>query len=184
MNGKDLLVEFVEGESAGKALLSRVRMGVHLGEGYIFHTEEARQPKLKPKTSLDLDPDPMIIMMTSERILLLSGKLDADFCTVEWETTLLNLSHVEFPEDEEDTSLQPLVFWYLSDANISGGDDEEPNTRHSDAFATGIDMLNRKCIYVPKAAGRKSSDYTTLQSTDQLFSKNSNNVTESIVCDP
>ena len=155
MNGKDLLVEFVEGESAGKALLSRVRMGVHLGEGYIFHTEEARQPKLKPKTSLDLDPDPMIIMMTSERILLLNGKFDADFCTVEWETTLLNLSYVELSEDEEDTSLQPLAFWYLSGANLSGGDDEEPNTRNSDAFATGIDMLNCKCIYVPKAAGRQ-----------------------------
>ena len=41
MEGKDLLVEYVEGENAGKALLSRVRMGMHLGEGYLFHADGA-----------------------------------------------------------------------------------------------------------------------------------------------
>ena len=35
VDGKDLLVEYVEGENAGKSLLSRVRMGMHLGEGYM-----------------------------------------------------------------------------------------------------------------------------------------------------
>merc|ERR1719215_769495 len=37
--GKDLLVDYVEGQNAGKALLSRVRMGALLGEGYVYHSE-------------------------------------------------------------------------------------------------------------------------------------------------
>ena len=149
MDGKDLLVEYVEGENSGKALLSRVRMGMYLSEGYILHTEEARQLKARAESSYDIDPDPLIFMMTSERVLLLNGKLDADFCTVEWETTFLNLTHVELLEVEEENTLQQLIIWYLSDVAIMDVDDEEPVTRYSGACASGIDMLQSKCIYVP-----------------------------------
>lgn len=143
------MVEYVEGENAGKALLSRVRMGVHLSEGYIFHTEEVRQIKEKAKSSYDLDPDPLIFMMTSERVLLLNGKLDADFCTVLWETTFLNLVHVELLEAEEENTLQQVIVWYLTDVAMMDVDDEEPVKRYSGAVASGIDMLQSKCIYVP-----------------------------------
>jgi hypothetical protein len=152
VDGKDLLVEYVEGENSGKALLSRVRMGMHLSEGYIFHTEEARQ--LTGRNSTILDPAPFIFMMTSERVLLLNGKLDAEFCTVEWETIFLNLIHVELAENLSGT-LQQIVIWYLSDLAVSDGEVENAVTG---ALAMGIDVLRSKCIFAPGSIAKLMVD--------------------------
>jgi hypothetical protein len=150
VDGKDLLVEYVEGENSGKALLSRVRMGVHLSEGYIFHTEEARQGKANNTSPDDLDPNPLIFMMTSERVFLLNGKLDAAFCSVEWETSFLNLIHVEMlVEESSSPHLQGIVVWYLSDAEIPDVDGEDVVARYPSALACGMDALESKCIFVP-----------------------------------
>ena len=81
LGGKDLLVEYVEGENAGKALLSRVRSGLHLGEGYFYHAEGVRQLKSYFRSKDDIDLAPLILMITLERILLLTGKLDQHFCS-------------------------------------------------------------------------------------------------------
>merc|ERR1711935_660738 len=124
VDGKDLLVEYVEGGNSGKSLLSRVRRGAHLGEGYIIHTEEARQLK-EIRLSDALDPNPSIFMVTSERAFLLRGTLDAAFCTVEWESSFLNLIDVELMEGGHlSSALQEMVIWYLRDQEIHAEDDD------------------------------------------------------------
>lgn len=150
VDGKDLLVEYVEGENSGKALLSRVRMGLHLSEGYIFHTEEARQLKANGISADDLDHNPLIFMMTSERVFLLNGKPDAAFCSVEWETSFLNLIHVEIlTEGNGCPHLQTVVVWYLSDAKIPAINGEDFVGRYPNALTSGMNALESKHIYVP-----------------------------------
>jgi hypothetical protein len=69
VDGKELLVEYVEGENAGKALLSRVRVGQHLGEGYVFHAENVHlRSSSKGDCQADVNTTPLIIMITSERV--------------------------------------------------------------------------------------------------------------------
>ena len=156
MDGKDLLVEYVEGENSGKALLSRVRMGVHLGEGYIFHMEEARQRKIRFKAPTDLDPEPLIFMITLERVLLLGGKLDRNFCEVIWESMFLNIIYVELIVAEETTSspYDQIIIWYLSDRTLATGNNEEISTTYATALVSGIDVLKSKSVFVPEKAGK------------------------------
>jgi hypothetical protein len=158
MDGKDLLVEYVEGESAGKALLSRVRMGMHLGEGYIYHSEGARQPKIKFKLPTDLDPSPLIFMATSERVLLLNGKLDWNFCSVVWEAMFRNIVHLELiPCDEMSlsSSYDQVIIWYLSDADFAAGNAEDRGTKYSKALVAGLDVLHSNSVFVPHQAGEQ-----------------------------
>lgn len=162
VDGKDLLVEYVEGENAGKALLSRVRMGMHLGEGYIFHTEGAKQPKIKFNAATELDSaTSLILMVTSERVLLLDGKLDGDFCSVVWEAMFLNIVHVEVILAEDMMSFSSgrffdqVIIWYLSDAEFAAGNAEDKTTKHAKALAAGIDVLHTKSVFVPHQAGKQ-----------------------------
>lgn len=158
MDGRDLLVEYVEGENAGKALLSRVRMGMHLGEGYVFHSEGARMLKAKPKAATDLDPAPLIVMVTSERAMLLNGKLDWDFCSVVWEATFLNIVHLELILANDMSLTQShdeLVIWYLSDNKVSlgGSNPEDASTVYAKAIVAGIDVLHSTSVFVPHGTG-------------------------------
>jgi hypothetical protein len=156
MDGRDLLVEYVEGENAGKALLSRVRMGMHLGEGYIFHSEGVRTLKAKPKSSTDLDPAPLIAMITSERALLLNGKLDWDFCSVVWEATFANIVHLELVlgNDMSVTGAHDeVVIWYLSDTLFAEGNSEDKAIVHARAIVAGVDVLHSMSVFVPHGTG-------------------------------
>jgi hypothetical protein len=158
MDGKDLLVEYVEGENAGKALLSRVRMGMHLGEGYIFHTEGARQRQIKFKSPTDLDAAPLIVMITLERVLLLNGKLDRNFCSVVWEAMFLNIIHIEVILAEEissSTTFDQVIIWYLSDTEFAAGNAEDKTTKYSKALVAGIDVLHNKSVFVPHHTGEQ-----------------------------
>jgi hypothetical protein len=156
MDGMDLLVEYVEGENAGKALLSRVRMGTHLGEGYFFHTEEARQLKTQAKNSADIDPSPCIFMITSERVLLLDGRLDQKFCSVIWESKFLDIIHLEMIASDQASSLyDEISIWYLVDSSFGqgGGAYEDRNSKFAKNIVSGINILNMKCILVPRHSG-------------------------------
>lgn len=156
MDGNDLLVEYVEGENAGKALLSRVRMGMHLGEGYIFHSEGARLLNSKSRSSTDLDPSPLIVMVTSERTLLLNGKLDWDFCSVVWEATFANIVHLELILGNEMSmthSHDEVVVWYLSDTTIAESTSDDKNTVYVKALVAGIDVLHSISVFVPPGTG-------------------------------
>ncbi len=162
LDGKDLLVEYVEGENAGKALLSRVRMGLHLGEGYFFHAEGARMRRPLARHRTELDPAPFIVMITSERVLLLTGKLDGNFCSVVWEAYFMNVIHVELmPSDELSTfGFDEIVLWHLSDPKFSEGNFEKTREERyaSGVVASGVDVLHSKSIYVPRLLGQQVLD--------------------------
>jgi hypothetical protein len=160
VDGKDLLVEYVEGENAGKALLSRVRMGMYLGEGYIFHTEGTLQGKAKSMSPNDMDSAPLIVMITSERVLLLDGKLDRDFCSVKFEVLFENLVHAEMTriESKSSSEFDLVTIWYLCDSGHAAGNSEDRMARYAKAITgsvdSGIDVLHCKSIFVPRTTGR------------------------------
>lgn len=153
VDGKDLLVEYVEGENAGKALLSRVRMGAHLGEGYMYHVEGTHLKKDNSKqTPGESDSTVLILMITFERVLLLNGKLNANFCDVVWEASFEDLIHVETSDISKDENYGLVLLWFL--ANSSSPSTRNRDERHANAIlddTSGLDTLHCKYIYVPKA---------------------------------
>jgi hypothetical protein len=155
LDGFDMLVDFVEGENAGKALLSRVRMGIHLGEGYFCHVEGARQARPHAKSRADLDPTPFILMVTSERILLLNGKLDSDFCSVVWEVFFLNTAYVELiPASELSTfSYDEIILWHMCDPVFAHDRsfDDGRNAGHN----AGLEVMRPSRIFIPRQTGRQ-----------------------------
>ncbi len=155
LDGKDLLVEYVEGENAGKALLSRVRAGLHLGEGYFYHAEGVRQRKSYFKG--DIDPVPLILMITVERTLLLTGKLDENFCSVEWEAYFTNIIHIDLlPGDENsDSPYDEVIVWHLLDPEFSEGNSVDKGNQSLNNLALGIDVLHCKSIFVPCRTGEQ-----------------------------
>lgn len=167
VNGKDLLVEYVEGDSAGKAFLSRVSMGTYLGEGYNFHTEGIRL-SLGHSSRYEAEASTFILMMTFERVMLLSGLLNATFCDVVWESHFADVVYVEVAADA--TSAQPhegaaaspardattiaapfveVVWWFLRDAFRDAGR-EERLARAAVTDRGGLDTLESRRMYVPK----------------------------------
>ena len=156
-NGRDLLVEYVEGENAGKAILSRVRMGLHLGEGYVYHAEKIRLPTSKAASQADLESTSLIVMVTSARILLLSGDRDANFCSVVWETTFESLISTEIDE-YENAYFDMVKLWHLMDTEHAAGNIDESLNAYS-ALASGnadfgLDILLCKSMFVPQNAAR------------------------------
>ena len=154
VDGKDLLVEYTEGENAGKALLSRIRMGMHLGEGYIYHIEGLYQ-KLEAGvwTNSSKIPGNLILMMTFERMALVKGDLSVDFCAVYWEVTFDNLIHIESTESE-DPGFDSLVIWYLTNALVESRKSEELlMARYAKSLVgdpdSGIDNLRCTQVFVP-----------------------------------
>jgi hypothetical protein len=150
VDGQDLLVEYTEGENAGKALLSRIRMGMHLGEGYIYHIEGLYQKVTSAWASKAKSPSPLILMMTFERMLLVKGELSLDFCIVLWEVTFDNFIHVE-ATDSEDAGFDLLTIWYL--ANSLKGD-EHLMARYAKSIVadahSGFENLRCTIVYVPR----------------------------------
>ena len=153
VDGKDLLVEYVEGENAGKAILSRVRMGRHLGEGYVFHCEPVCLQAAKAQSKADMDSPSLICMVTSERVFLLNGDRQANFCSVVWESIFINLVELEINEFEG-ASLDLVKFWYLVDTAHSKGNCDTMLTLYAKAMVSdtdwGLDILLCKSIFVPK----------------------------------
>jgi hypothetical protein len=151
-DGKDLLVEYVEGENAGKAILSRVRMGRHLGEGYVFHCESVHLQTAKAQSQVDLNSPSFICMVTSERVFLLNGDRQAHFCAVVWESIFLNLVELEIIE-LEDASFDLVKLWYLVDTAHAKGNGDTRLTRYAKAMVSdadwGLDILLCKSIFVP-----------------------------------
>ena len=89
--GNDLLVDYVEGENAGKALLSRVRGGVYLFEGYVFHGDGESFVVDQGVAS-----DSMIFILTTQRLLLLKGGSEnLNFCSEIWNASFERIVLVE-----------------------------------------------------------------------------------------
>jgi len=157
LDGKDLLVEYVEGENAGKALLSRVRAGLHLGEGYLYHVEGVRQLKPYFKSKNDLNLAPLFLMITLERVLLLTGKLNENFCSVEWEAYFTNVIHIDIlPSKEASTfPFDEIIVWYLLDPEFSEGNKVDKVNAYAKNISPGIDLLHSKSIFVPRLFGEQ-----------------------------
>ena len=151
-DGNDLLVEYVEGENAGKALLSRVRMGEHLNEGYSFHIDdvfEARTVGIK----FIMDGKTLILMATHERLMLLQGQLDDNFCNVSWEVTFSDVSHVECARVSDESSHDLITVWYLRE--LHGNDDSEDTVTRTVAMgSSGLGLLHPMNIFVPRTMAR------------------------------
>lgn len=152
VDGKDLLVEYVEGENAGKAILSRVRMGHHLGEGYVFHCERVYLQTAEEQSQADLDSPSLICMVTSERVFLLNGDRQATFFSVVWESIFLNLVELEINEFEG-ASFHLVKLWYLVDTTHSKENGDTRLTLYAKAMVSdidwGLDLLLCKSIFVP-----------------------------------
>jgi len=157
LDGKDLLVEYVEGENAGKALLSRVRAGLHLGEGYLYHVEGVRQLKPYFKSRNDLNLAPLFLMITLERVLLLTGKLDENFCSVEWEAYFTNVIYIDLlPPKEASTFLyDEIIVWHLLDPEFSEGNKVDKVNAYAKNISPGIGLLHSKSIFVPRLFGEQ-----------------------------
>ena len=151
-DGKDLLVEHVEGTNVGKALLSRVKLGMYLGEGYIYH---ANGLKIQSFTSnhqklKDENQDSLILMITGKRLLILKDVGNLNFCPTMWEVTLNAITLIEIDEKgmnfETDTSAKnvrwvdhdeidnkensnQIRIWYLSQSNQSNEISEDNNSK-------------------------------------------------------
>lgn len=134
VDGKDMLVEYVEGENAGKALLSRVRMGVHLGEGYVHHFEDVKTLENGGES---------ILMITFDRLMLLNGELNIQFCAVLWEILVADLVRISIECNEE---FLRIHFWFLS-----GSGQKSPEERGAYALI-GLDSLS--CHTVALSPGR------------------------------
>lgn len=143
VEGKDLLVEYVEGENAGKAMLSRVRTGSFLCEGYVYHIEFAHRPK--PGKTTSMDHSPIIVMMTFERLLLLKGELNERFCDVLWEAGFADLVLVESQEPDDRPGFVLVDLWYLN--HEGGGTREERQARA--IVGEGLDSLHCMQLFVP-----------------------------------
>lgn len=148
IDGNDLLVEYVEGENAGKALLSRVRMGAYLGEGYVYHVEGAHLPKVRPPLDTDMDHSPLILMLTYDRILLLHGKLDSEFCGIIWEASFADLVYAENLHKPFENTHYQVFLWHL-DQHPRSQDERYAQSIVSDT--EGLATLHCKRIFVPAA---------------------------------
>ena len=152
-DGNDLLVEYVEGENAGKALLSRVRMGAHLIEGYSSHVEDVFESRTVGG-NFQMDGKPLILMTTHSRLMLLRGQLDDNFCNVAWEVTFDDIAHVECTRlDDGPSSYDLFTLWYLRE--LHGQDDSEDTiARTAVVGSSGLGLLHPMNLFVPRASSR------------------------------
>ena len=86
-------------------------------------------------------------MMTSERVLLLDGKLDQNFCSVVWESMVELIVHVEVVSPSTFApDFDLVVIWYLSSGVRSA-------KSIANATKLGTDSLLSKSFLVPQDTG-------------------------------
>jgi len=150
VDGQDLLVSYVEGDNAGKALLSRVRMGAHLSEGYMGHFEGI-YVKSRSNYQAQMSPSNYIVMLTFERILLLNGQLNEFFCDVVWEAQSTELVYIESKEVSGVPAYILVLLWFLQHDG-RGTSREERKARILVGDTSGLGALVCRQFFVPKAS--------------------------------
>lgn len=143
--GKDLLVDYVDGENAGRALLSRVRMGAYLGEGYMFHGEGAAFIEGGDLNQLkDAASQPMIYLMTAQRLLLLKGgSANLNFCTDIWGVSFERTVQIHVREARNDDD----------------DDDEENNESSRDCMVLDIMYFEKESEELAEKKRNQASKY-------------------------
>jgi len=139
--GGDLLVEYVEGENVGLALLSRVKMGSYLSDGYLWHAHEvyAEPPLLSTKVSscdsIWLERRKTLVRFLCGKTLLDFGRLPekkviypmsilftkkeilllsgSDMLCVEWEIPFDEMVSIELETASEGT-ITTLHLWHVA----------------------------------------------------------------------
>lgn len=155
IDGNDLLTEYLdEGENAGKALLSRVRMGAHLIEGYSFHVDEVFEARISGG-NFHMDNNPLILMATHDRMMLLRGRLDDNFCNVSWEAPFNDIAHVECIGVSDGPSHDIVTIWYLRELHGLEESGEDSMARTAAVGSSGLGMLHPMNIFVPRAMARR-----------------------------
>mmetsp|Transcript_40995 Transcript_40995/g.123700 ORF Transcript_40995/g.123700 Transcript_40995/m.123700 type:complete len:3362 (-) Transcript_40995:38-10123(-) len=136
-DGKDLLVEYVEGDNAGKALLSRVSMGTYLGEGCVYHGEGARLQE-DDRDGLGAS----IFILTTARLLLLKTSHNLNFCSIQWE-----VAFDQIVASKQNGST--IECWYLNKEVAADGKKFEGNLGCT-ARCEGLGDIQFKSIYFPR----------------------------------
>jgi len=150
VDGQDQLVEYVEGENAGRALLSRVRMGAHLSEGYVGHIEGAHLTKSRPRDQATVRyPTACIVMVTFERVIILNGQLNDFFCDVIWEVPFSDLVYVESREVVDLSAFTQVFLWFLQDHRSTSREERQAKAIVTDSG--GLEALQCKQLFVLKA---------------------------------
>ena len=145
--GKDLLVDYVDGENAGRALLSRVRMGAYLGEGYMFHGEGATFIEGGDLNQLkDAASQPMIYLMTSQRLLLLKGgSANLNFCTDIWGVSFERTVQIHVREARNDDD--------------SDDDNDDDNESSRDCMVLGMMYFEKESEELAEKRRNQKSKY-------------------------
>jgi len=136
-------------------------MGIHLGEGYIYHIEGLYQRREAGVwANSHKIPVNLILMMTFERMVLVKGELSVDFCAVYWEVTFENLIYMEANESE-DPGFHVVTIWYLANSLVESRHKGEEllMARYAKSLVGdadgGIDNLRFAQIYVPRGHSAK-----------------------------
>jgi len=144
INGRDVLVDYVEGENAGRALLSRVRRGAHLSEGFRFMVEDVHDCQRRRHDHFVRTPASLLLMVTFERLLLLCSEMNDKFCDVEWELPCNKL--VDVDELGSDGQYTLIALWFLDVQPISNKTRAMAPTEGVDE---GLECLHCKHIFIP-----------------------------------
>ena len=146
--GKDLLVEYVEGDNVGKALLSRVRLGIYLGEGCMCHGEGYFF-----STTSCAESTAFLFILTSDRLLLLDGIGNLNNCTVLWEINYKSIVLLDSQEEiyinNKDNQRHIVKITYFKEKIKSGLTGTQSNRRYTDSNKQqlGLDNLLVRILY-------------------------------------
>lgn len=112
-DNEDVLVEYVEGESTGRALLSQVKMGIYLYEGYMSHgdLQGIGEYKIAAYDSI------FSYILTTERLLIIKSSKTLGTPSVFWDVELPSIAFVDVDELPQDKL--SLQFLYM-ERNKSG----------------------------------------------------------------
>lgn len=119
----DVLLDYVEGENKGRALLSRVREGRHLFEGYVSHGDLHGIGENKISS---YDSESFSFILTTERLLILKNNTAKYAPPVLWDVEVQSIVLVEADE----LPLNKLVLQIL----------------HLDTKGVGLNMLSPKLL--------------------------------------
>lgn len=146
VNDQDVLVEYVEGESAGRAILSRVRMGAYIGEGYALHLDA-----VDPEN--DHGGCDLILMLSLETLLLLKGELSPSFCEIVFEVSLKSIVQIEINDLPETLRMVRVVIHFLQDhpkRESSSASFDDPSSRRLPGVA-GLTQLESKVVHIQRS---------------------------------
>ena len=171
--GNDLLVDYVDGENAGRALLSRVRMGAYLGEGYIYYGEGAIIIEGGDLNQLkDAASQPMIYLMTAQRLLLLKGgSANLNFCTDIWgvsfeRTVQVHVSRAGTEDKEGSHCILDIMYFEKESEELA-----EKRNQISKYISehVGLGRLHCTSIQLPADGGKKLIKEITRLTDVQCF---------------